>query len=81
MTDIIDEILSSHIYDDCQDSEELQALIEKDIALWRKLEPIIGLDRIDEIANNQSQIDHALYLQWFRRGIQLGAAVMLEVLK
>ena len=81
MTDIIDAILSSHIYDDCKDSEELQALIEKDVTLWQELVPIIGLDRIDEISNNQSKIDHEIHLQWFRRGIQLGAAVMLEVLK
>ena len=81
MTDIIDAILSSHIYDDCKDSEELQALLEKDVTLWQELVPIIGLDRIDEISNNQSQIDHEIHLQWFRRGIRLGAAVMLEVLK
>ena len=81
MTDIIKELFSSHIYDHYNESEEIKALSKKETDLWQELIPIIGLERIDEILDTHSQIDRDTYLQWFRRGIQLGAAVMLEVLK
>lgn len=81
MTDIIKELFSSHIYEHYNESEEVKALTKKGIDLWQELIPIIGLERVDEITDTQGQIDRETYLEWFRRGIQLGAAVMLEVLK
>ena len=81
MTDIIRELFSSHIYDHYNDSEEVKALTQKGIDLWQELVPIIGLEQVDKITDTQAQIDRETYLEWFRRGIQLGAAVMMEVLK
>lgn len=80
MTNIIEEIFNSPIYDNDRQSAEMQALVRKEIALWKQIMPTIGLDKIDEITNTQSEIAHKVELEWFRRGIQLGASLVLELM-
>lgn len=81
MTDILEEIFNSPVYDNYDKSPELDALIKKEIALWDQLKPVIGLNAIDEIHNVQAQIAHHIDLESFRQGIRLGAALVLELIK
>ena len=79
MTDIIKELFSSALYMDLAPSKELQALRKEEEAIWEKIQPLLGMDVIDELHNIQVNIANEQNLIWFREGFRLGAGLMLEL--
>ena len=80
MTDMLKELYESPLYIDCPPSEELQALQKKEAEIWSKVQPLLGLEVIDEINDIQAGIANEKNLAWFRKGFRLGASLMLELL-
>lgn len=80
MTDIIKELFDSALYIDRAPSEKLLALRAEESKLWEKIQPLIGLEIMDELTDVQASIDNEKNLTWFREGFRLGASLMLELL-
>lgn len=80
MTDILKELFDSPLYIDRAPSEELLALRAEESKLWDKIQPLIGLEIMDELNDVQAGIDNEKNLTWFREGFRLGAGLILELL-
>ena len=80
MNDILKNLYESEGIFNMPFSEKYKALCQKDAKLWRKLEPLLGVDTLDELSDSCASVEEQGNYEWFRRGFRLGASLMLELL-
>lgn len=79
MNDILKKLYESEGVFNIPFSEKYKALCQKDAKLWEKLEPLLGIDTLDELSDSCASVKDQSNYEWFREGFRLGASFMLEV--
>ena len=80
MTDILKSLYESEGIFTMPLSEKYKALCQKDARLWRKLEPLLGVETLDELSDSSTSVEEQGNYEWFCRGFRLGASLMLELM-
>lgn len=80
MTSVIQEIYNHLMAKGFAVTPEYRELCRENAALWDEIQPLLTKETVEKLMDSQNDMILRTNLDWFREGVRIGAAFMLEVL-